>query len=132
MGRKMKRSKKFEREVINTYHQLHAAGGGVALTAHYTGIRTMSFNGYGVYRVNTQGKQLVTDKDAHWQHYGMKIFSLSSAAGDTKKERKANALEAAKRWVAEQGWYTGKWERNRVQDYVSKEINERFPLRKQT
>ena len=116
------------RDIINTYDQLRAAGGGVAIVPAYTGGRTQYFCGWAIYRLSIAGKQLITDPSAHWQHYGKKVFSTLGAAGTTPSERRRNALETAKRWVAEQGWYDGEWARNRMRDYVPKAINKQFPL----
>lgn len=121
-----------EREIINTYDQLRAAGGGVAILSSYTGTRTQYFYGWAVWRVGANGKQIVTDPKAHWSDYGKKVFSATGAAGATPAERSRNALTQAKQWVAEQGWYDGEWTRNRMRDYVPREINKRFPLRKDT
>lgn len=120
-----------EREIINTYDQLRAAGGGVAIVPSYSGTRTQYFYGWGILRVNDKGKQVITDPAAHWTDNGKKVFSASfGTEGDTRAERSRNALAQAKQWVAEQGWYNGEWTRNRMRDYVPKEINKRFPLRK--
>lgn len=119
------------REIINTYDQLRAAGGGVAIVPSYSGTRTKYFYGWGVMRVNGAGKQVITDTDAHWSDYGKKVFSASfGTEGDTHAERSRNALIAAKKWIAEQGWYDGEWQRNRARDYVPKDINKRFPIRR--
>ena len=114
----------------NTHEQLKAAGGGVAIVPSYTGGRTQYFRGWAVYRLNGQGKQVVTDPSAHWQDYGKKVFSTMQAEGSTPAERSRFALSQAKAWVAKQGWYSGEWKRNRIRDYVPAEINKKFPLRK--
>lgn len=109
-------------EVINTYDQLVRAGGGVAILPSYTGTRTQYFYGWAIWRIGPNGKTIVTDPKAHWQEKGKKVFS----AGLDKMA----ALETAKTWIKEQGWYDGKWARNRMRDYVPKDVNKRFPLRK--
>lgn len=117
------------REIINTHDQLRAAGGGVAILPSYTGTRTQYFYGWAVYRLNAEGKQITTDPKAHWSDYGKKVFSTLGAKGVSSAERSRNALAAAKQWIAEQGWYDGEWTRNRVRDYVPRDINKRFPIR---
>lgn len=120
-------------EAINTHDQLRKAGGGVAILPSYVGARTQYFYGWSVYRVGADGKEIPTDPNTHWTNYGRKVFSkLPQQNGLTPAERSRGALEAAKRWVAEQGWYDGEWTRNRMRDYVPKEINKRFPLQKDT
>lgn len=111
---------------INTHQQLTLAGGGVAITLHYSGARREYVYGWAVYRVNGKGQQIITDPNVHWADYGKKVFR---GEGINFHERQRNALEQAKKWVAEQGWYTGEWKRNRMRDYVPSEINKRFPLR---
>lgn len=118
------------REIRNTHDQLMAAGGGVAIMPAYTGTRTMYRNGWVVYRLAANGKQIVTDPKAHWADYGKKWFSESLQPNRaTVKEARAAALETAKKWIAEQGWYDGEWKRNRQRDYVPADINKRFPIR---
>ena len=116
--------------VINTHDQLLLNGGGVAIVPSYGGTRTRYFYGWAVYRINKRGSQIVTDPNAHWSDHGKKVFSASLAEGETSVERSRNALAAAKKWVAEQGWYDGEWARNRIRDYVPKDVNKRFPIRK--
>jgi hypothetical protein len=115
-------------EAINTHDQLCLAGGGVAITSSYGGARTLYFNGWAIYRI-ANGKQVVTDPNAHWQDHGKRVFHTFAESG-TPAERKRAALDAAKKWVAEQGWYDGKWARNRMHDYVPVHVNKQFPLRK--
>lgn len=119
-----------EHGIINTYDQLRAAGGGVAISPSYTGARTEYFYGWAVWRVGADGRQIVTDPKAHWADYGKKVFSTTQAGGTTPAERSRNALAAAKKWVAERGWYDGEWMRNRMRDYLPKDINKRFPIKR--
>lgn len=119
-----------ERDIINTHDQLRAAGGGVAIVPNYTGTRTQYFYGWAVYRVNEHGQQIATNPKAPWYDYGKQVFGAMGAGGKTPAERSRNALAAAKAWVAERGWYDGEWARNRARDYVPKDINARFPIRK--
>jgi hypothetical protein len=107
--------------LINTHDQLTAAGGGPAITSIYTPGRDPVFCGWGVYRVNEHGKQVVTDAHAAWYNHGNKVFHT------TRGDRMA-ALQAAKDWVANYLGEPGPWVRNRMRDYVPRHINERFPL----
>lgn len=114
-------------EIINTHEQLFRAGGGVAICIFRGGARTDYVSGYTVYRVGADGREVKTDPGAPWYQYGRKWF----APGDGKfHERQRAAFEAAKKWVAGQGWYSGEWARNRSKAYVPVEINKRFPIRK--
>lgn len=117
------------KEIINTHDQLVAAGGGVAIMPSYTGTRTQYPYGWAVYRLNASGQRVITDPEAHWSDYGKRVFSHSKHSG-TPAEQKRASLETAKQWIAEQGWYEGEWVRNRMRDYVPKDINKQFPIRK--
>lgn len=109
-----------EREIINTFDQLRAAGGGVAISTAYLPGQSVHPYGWSVWRVNAKGKQVVTDPDAPWYAYGSRVFSFS---GDKKA-----ALEAAKAWAAEQFGEQGPWKRNRMHDYVPERIFKQFPI----
>lgn len=72
-----------------------------------------------------------TDSEVHWQHYGRKQFpnSMYYREVDRFTARKL-ALAAALGWAnAKYGPFD--WVRNRMGDYVPKELNDYFPLRKQ-
>jgi hypothetical protein len=112
-----------EKEVINTHDQLVAAGGGIAITTCYTPGRRRRKCGYAIYRLNEKGQKMITDPDAAWYDNKMKTFNWAG-------NEKANVLAEAQAWVASVFSYTGQWVRNRHGDYVLKEINKRFPLRK--
>ncbi len=120
------------KEIINTHDQMVAAGGGVAIVPAFAGTRTQYQCGWAIYRVNSNGQAVVTDPLAHWQNNHKKVFSDFAQDGSTTLERRRAALEAAKQWVAEQGWYSGEWARNRQRDYVPKDINKQFPLKEIT
>jgi hypothetical protein len=113
-----------EREIINTHDQLVAAGGGVALIylASTAGQRGGMGARFHVYRIGADGRQRVTDPNAHWSDSHCKTFHVFVKSREEQ-------LAAAQAWVAEQGWYTGLWARNRMGDYVPADIHKRFPLR---
>lgn len=119
-------------EAINTHDQLRKAGGGIAITVATGGIRQTYVNGWYVYRLGPDLRPIPTNPDAPWYDHGKKWFGNSSAEGKTFHERQRNALETAKRWVAEQGWYDGEWVGNRDRCYVPKDINKRFPIRRRS
>lgn len=107
--------------ITNTHDQLVASNGGVAITPAQTQGRSPRFYGWTVYRIDAKGREVVTDCNAAWYNYGRKTFSA------TMKGR-MESLQEAKEWVAAQGWYDGKWVRNRMFDYVPADVNKRFPL----
>ena len=92
---------------INTYDQLRAAGGGIAICPQYTDGRKAYRNGWIVYRVNAAGERVNTDPQAHWLDHGCKHF------GEVATTR-AEALEEAKHWVAETYGELGPWVKNRI------------------
>jgi hypothetical protein len=116
-------------KATNTHEQLTLSGGGVAIVTSYGGIRIQHVDGWSIYRVGPDGKQVPTDTSAPWYCYGKKWISSTSLNGSFS-ERQRTALEIAKQWIAEQGWYKGKWARNRMRDYVPAEVNRRFPIRR--
>jgi hypothetical protein len=95
------------------------------ISASYNVGRDTYFDGWIVLRVNADGKELATDKDAAWYHYKRKWFG---SAGDN--DRGKAALAKAQAWVAGQGWCSGPWTRNRMHDYVPAAINKAFPIPK--
>lgn len=107
---------------INTHDQLAAAGGGIAICPAYSGARRDYRNGWCVYHVNAVGQQVVTDKNAHFTDYGRKRFGEFGTS-------RAEALEEAKRWVAETYGERGPWVRNRLGDYLPERIHKAHPLR---
>jgi len=118
------------REIINTHDQLIAFGGGVALLKAHGGIRTKYVSGVLVYRVNAKGHEVVTDPKAAWYHYHRKHFSNFLNREGTFPERQRMAEDAAKQWVAEQGWYDGPWVRNGFGDLVPEVVQKQFPLKR--
>ena len=111
--------------IVNTHGQLVAAGGGIAILFYRDCSRERGGRGahYAIYRMNAEGQQLVTDRNAHWMDHGKKTFYVF---GTTKPE----ALAAAQAWVLATYGIAGPWVRNRMGDYVLAEVNARFPLPK--
>lgn len=118
-----------QKQIINTYDQLRANGGGVAIVVSYGGIRDRHVNGWKIFRLNHEGKQVTTDKNAHWSDNNMKWFSTFNHMGTFHNKRKAALLEAQK-WVQQQGWYDGPWERNGQGDFVPEAVQKQFRLRR--
>jgi hypothetical protein len=115
-------------DIINTWGQLVAAGGGVGIFSTPTSSGRVSTSPkFQVIRITAQGREIPTDPrppdQRPWYDHGRKTF-LPFAYND-----KAKALAAAQAWVAEQGWYDGPWARNRMGDYLPTNIHKRFPLR---
>ena len=69
------------------------------------------------------GREKVTDPKAHWADYGKKFFS-SSGWGERKL-----VLETAIKW-ANETFGPRDFVRNRMGDYVEREVNEKFPIPK--
>lgn len=115
------------REITNTHDQLIAAGGGVAIIKSYDPY-TNRIDGWRLYRLDANGKELHTGPYTLGYHHGRKWF-----LADRRRPfhtRQQYAFECAARWVATQGWYGGAWKRNRMGDYVPADVQRRFPLRR--
>lgn len=122
-------------DIINTYEQLRAAAasgfdkrGLIAISYHApdrSNSRDVSVRKWSVF-----SPFFTTAPDAPWYDYGQKVFSLFGArnGAETHAQQKAAALKAAQEWAAQYG--VTEWARNRLGDYVPKEVNDRFPLRK--
>ena len=111
------------REIINTHDQLCAFGGdriAILFSAQISGRACRSAN-YSVYRV-VDGKELITDPKAHWRDYGHKAFDVCGG-----RETKPAVLAEAIAW-ANAKYGEREFVRNRVGDYVEREVNERFPI----
>lgn len=116
-----------ERLIVNTYEQMTAAGGD-QIAVCWTGETA----GPGSYRWFVRrlvdGRAVVTRPDAPWYDYKLKAFS-----GWPVRREKAPALEKALAWV--RATYPQHAEtvfvRNRLGDYVAKEVNDRWPIRRQ-
>ena len=120
-------------QIINTYDQCVAAGGD-RIAIHYTpngDSRSMIYAHWSVHRYQ-DGKRVATDPKAHWQDYGAKTFSLFSYGGIGRNgaKRKAHALAVAIEW-ANENYGKREFVRNRMGDYVEREVNERFPIRRE-
>jgi hypothetical protein len=110
------------KEIVNTYDQLCAAGGGVAICyrARGTDARLLGVSSFQIMRV-VRGKIVATDPGAPWYNHGKKTILVCDS--------RADALAEAKRWVAKKYREKGPWKRNRMHDYVPARINDEFPLR---
>lgn len=122
-----------ENQILNTWDQLkRAAASGferqklVAISYHHpdhSNSRDVS-----TYKWSVWSPFFKTDPDASWYDNDSKTFGLP-LNGTKHHERKATALTAAMNWANEKyGPYN--WVRNQQGDYVPKEVNDRFPLRK--
>jgi hypothetical protein len=111
-------------KIVNTYHQLVAAGGGCAIiTAHSPG-RGSNPCGWAIYRID-RGREVATDPKAPWFHRGRKWFSWFNSDRMT-------ALDEAKAFVRELTGYDGEWKRNKFHDYVPAHIHKQFPIGSET
>lgn len=107
--------------ICNTHDQLHAAGGGVAITRQ-------AGSGWCIYRLDEKGSAVPTDPEGPWYNGGMKTF-LSIGAGPMKARRDA-ALAKAIAWVAKTYGETGPWVGNRLGDKVPERIAKAYPIRR--
>jgi hypothetical protein len=107
--------------VINTHDQLVRSGGGIAIVPAMMPGRRPHQNGWGVYRVNADGKQLITDKKAAWYDHCRKTFSEFGCSRE-------DALKEAQEWVKATYGEEGPWVRNRQKDWVPERVNSAFPI----
>jgi hypothetical protein len=115
-----------ECEIINTFDQLTAAGGGLALC--YESPSRWTTPKVSVMRVS-EGKLAKTRSDAPWYDHGMKTFIVDRPL---TKENKAAAFAEAQTWVALNFDERGPWKRNRMGDLVPEWIDKRFPIRRRS
>lgn len=120
-------------EIINTYNQLKKAvasgfGKRQAVAVSYSAPDRSNSRDVSVPKWSVWSPFFQTDPNAPWYDYGHKTFSLG-VNGDSHKQRKDTALSNATAWAAEQYGVT-QWAKNRQGDYVPKEINDNFPIRK--
>lgn len=110
--------------LINTWAQLMAAGGDQVAIGYYPPQpRSVTPACYRVWRIK-DGRALETDKDAAWYDNHQKTFNCF-----TDKASKATALAQAMAW-ADATYGKRDWVRNRMGDWVARETNTKFPLRK--
>lgn len=110
-------------QIINTWDQ-NVAAGGDRIIVSYRKAEKWTTGGWHVIRIK-DGKQLVTDKTAHWQDRGSKFFAGAS------REAKQQALELAFEWI-HATYGMREFVRNRMGDFVEREVNEQFPLPRRT
>lgn len=116
-----------DREIINTYDQLKAAGGGIAICycAQDTG-RGGHPAYFSILKINRRGKEVQTNPRAPWYDHGRQTLTV----GHPIAEKKPMVLEAAKAWVSMTYNDIGPWVRNRMGDYVHALVNQQFPIRR--
>lgn len=119
--------------IINTHEQLKAA-----VAAGFDKRKAVAISYHSPDRSNSRDVSVMhwrifspffnTNPDAPWCDNGCETFSLGFKNG-THKERKDATLSDATAWAAEQYGVT-RWVKNRLGDYVAKEINDNFPIPK--
>lgn len=106
--------------IINTHDQLVAAGGD--RIAIYYLPESMGSAHWRVCRM-IDGKEIKTDLKAHWFNYGNKAFVVWHPIRKNKDKTLAEAFA----WV-EATFGKKEFVRNRLGEYVEREVNERFPI----
>lgn len=123
--------------VLNTYDQLVAARGGVAICpaigATSSRAEKQPYTAWTIMRV-VDGQIVETDKDAAWYWHGKKAFGFFHFEPPNSKPRaqkgKSLALQAAQAWCSKTYGESGPWQRNAMGDYVPKRINIAHPIRR--
>lgn len=116
-----------DEKIINTFDQLVAAGGGVAIVPTTIGTSRAEkqvATHWLVIRV-VNGKLVDTDPKAAWYFHGRKAFGWFAGT-----KEKANALKTAQAWILKTYGINGPWTRNRLGDYVPTIVNKTFPIPK--
>ena len=112
--------------IFNTWDQMEVySGDRVAITYQVRGdSRMMRTPGWHVVRL-VDGCEMTTDPKAHWTDHGSKFFILFGP-GRHHEVKKAVLVEA----IAWANKHYGKREfvRNRMGDYVEREVNEAYPI----
>lgn len=121
------------RAIINTYDQLNAAVASgfdkrLAISIGYSAPDRSNSRDVSVAKWSVFSPFFKTNPSAAWYDYGCKTFSLSFN-GAPHRERKGAALKAAMEWAARYG--VTEWAKNRQGDYVAKDINDNFPIRRE-
>ena len=119
--------------IINTYDQCAAAGGDRIVIFRQTQITGRGYQSpaWQVARYKN-GQSIVTDPDTTWYNYGKKTFSLSSLnqkKGEAIGVFRARILAEAIAW-ANAKYGEREFVKNRMGDYVEREVNEKFPIPK--
>ena len=114
-----------DRPIINTYQQCQTAGG-ERIAIYYRGVYR-GRGGHGAcFLVGRfkDGVEYKTDPDAHYHHNFMKWFPVHYPVPKSKPMVLAQVIA----WVTER-YGAREFVRNRMGDYVERDVNERFPLR---
>lgn len=126
----------FEKQLINTYEQ-HCADGGDRIILYYHNAQTGRASTGAKFSVSHMkaGQQYITDSKAPWYNYGKMTFEVNwTHSKDFPREgtvgqRRKQALAEATAWVTEK-YGAREFVKNRVGDYVEKEVNDKFPIPK--
>ncbi len=110
-----------EFKIINTYDQCVAAGGDRVFISYsgYESRRCMPAH-WTVYRVKN-GEMMITDPKAHWMDNQRKTFTVAG------RDKIKSVLRKAIAW-ANIIYSKREFVRNRMGDYVEREVNEKFPI----
>jgi len=109
-------------DIINTYDQLKANGGGIAIC--YNPPDSLHGCKLSILGIDKRGGMIVTDPNSSWYDRNMKVFYIFKV-----REQKKTRLAEATQWVSDHYGEKGPWVRNRMGDYVPERINEAYPIR---
>lgn len=126
----------FERQLINTYDQ-HYADGGDRIILYYHNAQTGRMATKAKFSIGHMkaGQDYKTDPTAPWYNYGKMTFDVNWTHSKdfpregTVAQRRKQALAEAIAWVTKK-YGAREFVKNRVGDYVEKEVNDRFPIPK--
>ena len=118
-----KKRRPVEREVTNSWQQIVCAGGGVYIAGHVARARMPEPSKWCVIQIDAAGQEIPTNPKAQWYDYERQCFSYGGR--DTRMTALARAKMFAKALLGKEAV---DWCRNRMGDYVPRDVNERFPL----
>jgi len=117
--------------LINTFDQCKAAGGDRIAILYKAGDYGRGGTSACVLVARIKdGREVVTDPKAHFLDYGRKAFPVHRYLQEGPFHlAKREAIRQAMEWAC-QKYGPREFAKNRMRDYVEKEVNERFPIPK--
>lgn len=112
--------------IINSYDQCCAAGG-LRIVISYYPAEPRARRSWAKFSVSAfqDGREIATDPQAAWYDYKRMTFSPDYPLREGKPKALAQAIKWANKKYGERQFV-----KNRMGDWVEKEVNEKFPLRK--
>lgn len=115
-------------ELVNGYDQVCAAGGDRIIIYYIADTGRAGHGQKWMICRYVNGKKVDTDRKSAWYNHGQQVFYLFGRLdGENHQQLKKRILQQAINWVQET-YGKGEFVRNRMGDYVEREVNAKFPL----